>query len=685
MNNEDITIPSNFLDKEEYATTCEACSEGRKKKKDKCLSINVKDKVNAKGETVLAGAYRCNHCGDSGLLKSHRTFKPEKMNQEKEKSYQKPVWQNVTSLSDKVVRWFKDDRGISQRTLMEAKVTEGFDWMPKAKKEVKTIHFNYFRGGTQPEHLVNIKYRGPLKDFKLHKDAQKILYGMETIEGKTSAIIVEGEMGVLTWRELGMHDEHAVLSVPNGTTISKDEIKHFEKTGRFIDDNVLNLEYLDNSWDDIEHIEKWYIATDNDAPGLKLRKELIRRLGAEKCWIVDFGKYKDENDVLVNEGVLTLEQMFKKAYQPPIEGVMDLASQWEYVKDVHENGYQKGMSLGIEELEEYWNPKLDTLLAVGGIPNHGKTTFLAWLMVLTAKKFGWKWAVYSPENYPAGELFITIIEILVGASMDKTKPSYMTAEQRDSAYEFVQSHFFIVDSEEPMTPEDLLEKFRQLIKRKGINCCLIDPWNDLWHKRSGGETTEEYVQRQLSIIRRFKRKYNLLFSINYHPVAEAQRATEDDPAEWDLEPKKRRKRTKVPHVRDAAGGAMFYNRVDDAITIYRDLDHKERWNITEVHVQKVKFQKLVGTTTRHAEPVLLRFSTLTNRLVSENKVDPLAGTHQERKEEEQTKQAQDVPDDMPDFDKAMNDTHAYGTFQNHRGGMEAFENEGTPDNESAPF
>ena len=47
--------------------------------------------------------------------------------------------------------------------------------MPQLDKEANTIQFNYF----QENELINIKYRGPKKSFKLHKGAKLILYGLD--------------------------------------------------------------------------------------------------------------------------------------------------------------------------------------------------------------------------------------------------------------------------------------------------------------------------------------------------------------------------------------------------------------------------------------------------------------------------------------------------------------------------
>ncbi|WP_323680026.1 hypothetical protein, partial [Exiguobacterium indicum] len=67
--------------------------------------------------------------------------------------YKRPKWQNSTTLSNKLVKWF-EGRKISQYVLNDFKITEGLEWMPQTQKNENTIQFNYFRLGE----LINIKY-----------------------------------------------------------------------------------------------------------------------------------------------------------------------------------------------------------------------------------------------------------------------------------------------------------------------------------------------------------------------------------------------------------------------------------------------------------------------------------------------------------------------------------------------
>jgi twinkle protein len=600
----------------EVVSLCPICSHTRKKKSDKCLGVNLD-----------AGLAHCCHCG----AKSKRNIE-EKVFEPKE--YVIPKWKNNTNLPDKVVNWFKDERNISQKTLIDNSISYGMEWMPQTQKESGTIQFPYLAKGK----VINVKYRTAQKHFKLCKDAQKILYGVDHLKGKKVAYFVEGEIDKLSFYEAGIYN---VVSCPNGVALSMDEKARFESSGQFNDNNVLNLDYLTDSMQYIDHVEKWILCTDKDAAGQKLQRELIRRFGAENCEILDLKGYKDANELLVKEGVTAFEKLI--SVPVPIDGVYSIEDEWDYIQDIRDNGYKKGSGIGVESYDKHYKYRLGEIDLIGGIPNHGKTTFVAWEIVLTARLFGWKWCVYSPENYPAGELYISLIETYL--NKDVSKQGYLPASNSDmeEAKEFIHNHVYVIDWDEDdvlVNPEMVLNKTKELIKRKGVNAMLIDPWNDLYHEFKGGENDAKYLQRILSQCRRFKRKYNIKFIINAHPIVSKIREREEHPEQGD--------RQAVVWFYDVDGGAMWGNRMDNCRTIYRNVTDESYRNTTEVHVQKIKHQKLVGLPTTDT-PIKMIYS---GKRFLINGFDPL-----------------DIKVEKPDYVQK-------DIFQNHS--IEDFENEDCP-------
>ena len=260
---------------------CPLCSHTRKpeNKKAKCASYDWD-----------RGLGTCHNCSTSFQLHTYQRKGAS------ERVYVRPEVTKYLPVKDKVTEWF-ETRGISQRTLDDVQVGQGSEYMPQTGKTENTIQFNYIIG----DQLINIKYRDGRKNFKLYKGAEKVFYNINSIIGYDSCVITEGEMDVLAFHEAGVKN---VVSVPNGATLTNN-----------------NLDYLDNCIDYFEDKERILLAIDKDEPGQMLQAELVRRLGAETCFIVDFDDCKDANEYLLKHGKDKLAESIAKARPYPLENV----------------------------------------------------------------------------------------------------------------------------------------------------------------------------------------------------------------------------------------------------------------------------------------------------------------------------------------------------------------------------
>ena len=231
-------------------TKCPKCSHTRKNKRDDCLSVNIDD-----------GLYNCHNCGWGGNVK----FKPRV-------EYVLPPKIN-SNIAERVVKWFSE-RGITEPTLIHWKIGESLEYMPQVQAKRRCINFNYYRNNE----VVNVKFRDGQKNFKLVSGAELIFYGIDNVKELDRCYIVEGEMDALSLHEAGLY---SVCSVPNGAS------KGSQK-----------LEYLDNCWEYFKDKKEIILCTDNDDAGLQLRNELARRFGNYRCKYVEFGDFKDANEVL---------------------------------------------------------------------------------------------------------------------------------------------------------------------------------------------------------------------------------------------------------------------------------------------------------------------------------------------------------------------------------------------------
>ncbi len=276
---------------------CPLCSHTRKPKnqKLKCSSYDWE-----------RGLGTCHNCNSTYQL---HTYKRKGAST---REYVMPDFSTKThkAPSSKVLKWFKS-RGISQDTLEALNVSEGPEFMPQTGKTENTIKFNYYIGNK----LINIKYRDGAKNFKLYKGAEKVFYNINSIVGHDSCVIVEGEIDVLALHEAGVPN---VISVPNGATLNNN-----------------NLDYLDNCIDYFDDKTKIIIAVDADEAGSMLKQELVRRLGAEVCYLVDFNGCKDANEYLLEYGKDKLKAVIHEAQQVPLENVTTLKNIEHDLYSVH--------------------------------------------------------------------------------------------------------------------------------------------------------------------------------------------------------------------------------------------------------------------------------------------------------------------------------------------------------------
>jgi hypothetical protein len=163
-----------------------------------------------------------------------------------------------TELNDRVKNYFSG-RGISEATLQKFFIHGKEDWMPQSQKKERCIVFPYIRDNE----IVNAKYRDGKKGFKLVKDAELIFFGMQTLQGRRCAIIVEGEIDALSAYEVGFAQDYEVVCNEDGEVVE-------HELGRFAVLSVPNgaskgnqrMEYLDNCAEYLELVEEFIIATD---------------------------------------------------------------------------------------------------------------------------------------------------------------------------------------------------------------------------------------------------------------------------------------------------------------------------------------------------------------------------------------------------------------------------------------
>ena len=509
---------------------CPLCSSDRqpKNKKAQCASYDWE-----------RGLGTCHNCDTSFQLHTYQRKGSS------EKVYVRPQTpEQFNDVSTNVETWF-GTRGISKQTLRDLQVTEGPEYMPQTGKNENAIQFNYFMG----DQLINVKYRDGRKNFKLFKGAEKVFYNINSTVGYDWCVIVEGEMDVLALHEAGIKN---VISVPNGATL-----------------NSNNLDYLDNCIDYLDDKTKIVIAVDADDAGQALKHEFVRRLGAEVCYLVDFNGSKDANDFLIEHGADKLKAVINSAKQVPLENVSTLYDIEDELKDFVKNGFKPGFQVGLKNFDDIFSTYTGQFITVTGIPSSGKSDFVDQMVVGYNKNYGWKTAFASPENQPT---YLHAHKLMRKTWQDMPSPGDIGSNKWKEVTSHVNDNYYFIDMDK-YNLEAVLRKGAELVKRKGIKCLVIDPFNKVRDVNAHSDDVNRYTMDYLAKIETFCRKYDVLTFIVAHPTKmyKGQDGKIEEPTMYNIK-----------------GGGEWYDASYHGLLVHRDYDR----NTTKVKVLKVKFQNL---------------------------------------------------------------------------------------------
>lgn len=522
-------------------TFCPKCHNERRDKRDKSLSVDL-DK----------GVWNCHYCSWAGHLEYDEQEKQKWMEQQpwyqRTKIRQKPVYKKPkprphAPMSAKALAWFSS-RGISEDTVRALKITEGLEWMPQKQGQANTVQFNYYHN----EELVNTKFRTGDKCFKLVSGAELLPYNIDAIKGLKECIITEGEMDALSFYECGRHD---VISVPNGANANLD----------YLDD------YIEDYFDDKETI---YIASDTDTKGVVLRDELLRRFGVERCRVLEYGEgCKDANEHLMKYGRESLLQCISSAPEIKMEGVFTVQDFEQSLDALFENGWQNGVTIGHENFDRLCSFETKRLCIVTGIPGSGKSEFIDEIAERLNMRYGWRFAYFSPENAPLAYHASKLIEKFTGKRFNRQSLSYGEYKQ---VKEHLEQNFYFIAPTDSYRVDNILEKAKYLVRRRGIKALVIDPYNRL-ESEQGGRSETQYISELLDKLTNFAQRNDILIILMAHPTKQ---------------PKNKDGVIEAPTLYDISGSANFFNKADFGIVVHRN----RLENTVEVHIQKVKFRHL---------------------------------------------------------------------------------------------
>jgi len=515
---------------------CPICNKG---KNDTSLSVNITD-----GKAI------CHRCESVSIR------------DKKEKqiiNYDLPPqeWNNYTNISDNFVKWFREERKISQRTLIECKITEQEVYFPQKQKKLDAICFNYFDNET----LISTKFRSLHKDFTQTSNTKKIFYGINDIKNSEEIIIVEGEIDKLSFWEADIKN---VISVPNGA-------------------NDLDL-FKDNP---IFDNKKIVIAVDTDKNGIKLENGILEIFGESKCSKLIFPDgCKDANDVLKNYNHLVLSKIYENKINYSVlkikEYLFDMGHVNAQMSDFLLGKIEQGYKTGIDIFDNHFVFKKNEFYVLTGKKGSGKTTINQAIQIMGSVSNDLIWVVAFQEN-DKWAMKLNYMNYVLG---DYAKDVLLNEpEKYKIASDWIDAHFYFLKVE---SIKKALDITKTLITDLNINVygLMLDPINSF--KSGFNETGNGYIDGKNDALEllNFSLKYCSIY-INQHPTISAQR---QDGAVSSYQ----------------GEGGWFLNKASFIYVINRDKGSSNN----ELIVESVRNMHTGGAQTDSENPVILEWSSI---------------------------------------------------------------------------
>jgi len=328
-----------------------------------------------------------------------------------------------------VIRWLTDTRKLSAESIDAYRVASH-------KGAVMLPAFS------QDGSIQYLKYRSVSeKKFWSERGGVPCLFGWQAIgHTERSVVLCEGELDCLAWHTYGF----PALSPTNGAN---------------------STDWIDTEYDRLAQFDQIYLSWDMDEPGQSAIKEIIDRLGPERCLSVSL-PHKDANECLI-KGVSTRDigsAVASARALDPDELVQAADYADEVVAFYYPTGDEPGVRLPWKKGEAVMlRPGEVSLMA--GVNGHGKTQ-MAGLLTLEAMRQGQRAMVASMEFKPSKWLARLDRQ---AAAISCPAPEYIHA-----IHEWYRGRLWAFNAVGTAKSERIIDVAKYGLRRYGIRYFVID-------------------------------------------------------------------------------------------------------------------------------------------------------------------------------------------------------------------
>jgi twinkle protein len=463
--------------------------------------------------------------------KDHLGVNDERQQRE-EKTYKRPTKPQCQTPKSRVREWLAS-RGIEERTIAAFKVGEQL-----RDGKVYAV-FPYLRDGE----LVNVKYRNPdeKKDMRQEGGAEPCLFGWHLIDPRARTVaITEGEIDAMTLWQAGI----PALSVNAGAG---------------------NHQWIESDWERLERFSEILVAFDADESGEKGAKEVIARLGMERCKRLKFPA-KDANQWLMDGACGEDFQNVAKDAKP--DDPPELRRLSDYMGKVKAMFYPVAGDrldpvLRLDQDMPWFEFRRGELTVWTGYNGHGKSLALSQVELGLVQQ-GERFCVFSGEMPPERQLKRMSKQ---ASGLDKPTSAYL-----DAIAEWLIERIWVFDVVGSATIDRLLEVFEYAAKRYGIGHFVIDSLMMTDVPEDGpGALTEQ--KRAIQKLCNFAKRTNSHIHLVAHP-------------------RKGRDESSAPGKMDVAGAGKITDGADNVFTVWAALKDEsepmtdDRDATLEIHKQR---------------------------------------------------------------------------------------------------
>lgn len=415
-------------------------------------------------------------------------------------NYRYPHEEAINEKSQVIDYWGK--RGISKNVI---------DYLDIREDMQGNGVFNFYDTN---DVLTMVKYR-PARTVEKHSgqpktwcqkdaDTSSLLFNMNRVNTSKPLLITEGETDCASAIEAGYIN---TVSVPLGAG---------------------NLHWIEENWDWLNNFDSIIIWSDNDEPGIKMRKECIYRLGtwrtkyisAPEFFEKDNGKkipLKDINDCLQIGGKDFVMNLISEAKDVPVKSVVDY-SEIEELDISQMDGVKTGIKPLDDELVKIF---YGTLTVLSGRPGSGKTSIIDQTIARTIDDGNpvFLFSKEMPERMSAN-WFNTIIagrrNMIERTSRDNRKYYIVPQVIQKKMQEHYNKKLFIYRDDEPNDVDSVLKSAEECVRKFGCKLIVLD--NLMMIDLNCSESDKNTAQTNLiNALIKFAAKFNVAVVLIAHP------------------------------------------------------------------------------------------------------------------------------------------------------------------------